>query len=131
MGRMIVLLLATMMVWGSVAWILTSTPTPDNFVYLILGAAAFLSTGIIWGVGGSVDTGRKREAPQRQDYANRDTKAKRETNSLASVVDGLTPEQVASLELALQRRRDSYDEDEQILANRLSAEYDRTSQQQP
>ncbi|MFN8378669.1 MAG: hypothetical protein U0452_08365 [Anaerolineae bacterium] len=126
MGRLIVLLLATLTVWGSVAWVLTSTPAPDNFVYLILGAAAFLSTGVIWGVGGSVDTGRRREpAPQRQDFTYGDTKAKRGNGSLASVVDTLSPEQIAALEVALERRRDTFDEDEQILVNRLSAELER------
>ena len=126
MGRLIVLLLGTFIVWGSVAFVLTSTPSPDNFVYLILGIAAFLSTGIIWGVGGSIDAGRKHEpAPQRQEYVYGDGKAKRGNNSLSSVVDSLTPEQIAALEVALERRRSTFDEDEQILVNRLSAELER------
>ncbi len=130
MGRLIVLLFATATVWGSVAWMLTSTPTPDNFVYLILGFAAFLSTGIIWGIGGSIDMGRRHEPPRQQETNWDSAKPKNSAGSLASVVDTLTPEQVTALEVALQRRHDTFDEDEQILVNRLAAEMQRSASQQ-
>jgi hypothetical protein len=133
MGRLIVLLIATLCVWGSVAFVLVSTPSPDTFVYLIMGVAAFLSTGIIWGIGGSIDMGQKHApAPQWQEREYGETKAKRTASggSLASVVDGMTPEQMAALEIALQRRRETFDEDDQILVNRLSAELERSVKSQ-
>jgi hypothetical protein len=125
MGRLIVLLIATMTVWGAVALTLVLT-SPDTFIYMVLSAAAFLSTAVIWGIGGSIDMGRKHEpTPRWQEYTFTDTKTKRDNGSLTSVVHSLTPEQIATLEIALQRRRDTFDEDDQILANHLSAELER------
>lgn len=129
MGRMIVLLLATIAVWGSVGWVLTEMASPDNGTILILGIVAFLSTGIIWGVGGNVAVYQKTSAARHEpaDYAGAKPKRTAGTGSLDSVVDSLTPDQVAALEIALQRRRETYDEDDQILANRLSAELERSN----
>jgi hypothetical protein len=129
MGRMVVLLFATIAVWGSVGWVLTELPSADNGTILILGIIAFLSTGIIWGIGGNVAVYEKTPAARRESFDHADAKPKRTTStrSLASLVDDLTPEQVAALEIALQRRHDAFDEDDQILANRLSAELERSS----
>jgi hypothetical protein len=128
MGRMIVLLLATFAVWGSIGWVLTEMASPDNGTILILGLVAFLSTGVIWGVGGNVAVYEKTPTARREPSDASELKPKRTSanSSLTSVIDTLTPEQIAALEIALQRRRDLYDEDDQILANRLSAELERS-----
>lgn len=127
MGRLIVLLIATMTVWGSVAFMYVAS-SPDWLITVILGAAAFLSTAVIWGMGGSIAINDRRDytVAQRRNEPYDTGKAKRNAGSLTSVIDNLTPEQMAALEIALQRRRELFDEDDQILANRLSAEMDRS-----
>lgn len=130
MGRMIVLLFATIAVWSSVAFVITEMVAADNGTILILGVLAFLSTAVIWAVGGNVAVANSTPAPHRETSDREDAKPKRTGTALISVVDSLTPEQIAALEVALERRRDTFDEDEQILVNRLSAEYGQTSQQQ-
>ena len=128
MGRMLVLLVATVAVWGSVGWVWTDMTAPDNGAYFILGVFAFLSTAVIWAIGGNITLAQSRQAAHSQHIDYSAPKAKRSSSSLASVVDTLTPKQIAALEIALERRRDSFDEDDQILANRLSAELERGAQ---
>lgn len=129
MGRMIVLLLATIAVWVSVGTVMIEMTVADNGTILILGIIAFLSTAVIWAVGGNIAVAQRHTPRRAEDRYPDYAKPKRASGeTLSSVVDTLSPEQLASLEIALQRRRDSYDEDEQILANRLSAEYSQTSQ---
>ena len=126
MGRLIVIMFATVAVWGSVAYVLVESAAADNFTYLILGLFAFLATVIMWAAGYAMTVTSLREASRGQDHATLDSKSKRSVgNSLTSVVETFSPEKVAALEAALERRRESFDEDDQILVNRLSAEPER------
>ncbi|HYO87962.1 MAG TPA: hypothetical protein VER79_04895, partial [Candidatus Limnocylindrales bacterium] len=77
MGRMIVLLMATIAVWASVAWVLTEMAGPDNGTLLILGIVAFLSTAVIWGVGGNVAVAQSPGMQHGQDFDRDDAKRKR------------------------------------------------------
>ncbi len=127
MSRMILLLIATISVWASVAWVMTELPAPDNGTLLILGTLAFLSTAVIWAVGGNLAVAQQRGEPRAFDQDDAKPKRGDRSASLNAMMEAFTPEQLAALEAALQRRRESYDEDDQILANRLQSELERST----
>lgn len=123
MGRGIIQLLATLVIWAAVAAMLTVLPAVDSGALLILGVAAFLSTAVVWTVGGAAAAAPPRPAALRDaDERIATDKPKRGVNSLADVVDSLTPDQLASLEFALRQRHNALDEDDQIAMNRLTSD---------
>jgi hypothetical protein len=103
---------------------IVSLPSPEFGAYLILALLAFLSTGVVWGAGGALLKDAPERAPRRPEQAERGSKRKRTDSSLSTLVESLTPEQLAALDAALQQRRDALDEDEQIALNRLTSDPD-------
>jgi hypothetical protein len=124
MSKGFILLLATLIIWSAIAFMIVSLPSPEFGAYLILALLAFLSTGVVWGAGGTLLKDAPERAPRRPEQAERGGKRKRTDSSLSTLVESLTPEQLAALDAALQQRRDALDEDEQIALNRLTSDPD-------